>query len=232
MTKALKQDATYADLYSVPDNFVAEILGGELYASPRPAYPHAFSASALGVYIGGPFQFGINGPGGWLVLDEPELRMADDVLVPRSRGVAPRATACALDGRISDARARLGLRGAVAFHGTDRSRQEARHLRARARSLRVARRAVAANARDLAARVGALVAARYALGRRARARRAVRCHRVRPRHALGGMTRARWPRARAAAGPPTRSRRDLRRSDESPPVRGSRNHFKYVQPPA
>ena len=82
MTKALKQDATYADLYGVPENFVAEILGGELYASPRPAYPHAFSASALGVYIGGPFQFGINGPGGWLVLDEPELRMADDVLVP------------------------------------------------------------------------------------------------------------------------------------------------------
>jgi len=82
MTKALKQDATYADLYGVPENFVAEILGGELYASPRPAYPHAFSASALGVYIGGPFQFGINGPGGWLVLDEPELRMAEDVLVP------------------------------------------------------------------------------------------------------------------------------------------------------
>lgn len=82
MTKALKQNATYADLYSVPENFVAEIIGGELYASPRPAYPHAFSASALGVYIGGPFQFGINGPGGWLVLDEPELRLVDDVLVP------------------------------------------------------------------------------------------------------------------------------------------------------
>jgi Uma2 family endonuclease len=82
MTKALKQGATYSDLYAVPENFVAEILGGELYASPRPAYPHAFSASALGVLIGGPFQFGINGPGGWLVLHEPELRMADDVLVP------------------------------------------------------------------------------------------------------------------------------------------------------
>lgn len=82
MTKALKKNATYADLYSVPENFVAEIIGGELYASPRPALPHAFSASALGVHIGGPFQFGINGPGGWLVLDEPELCMADDVLVP------------------------------------------------------------------------------------------------------------------------------------------------------
>jgi Uma2 family endonuclease len=82
MTKALKKDAKYADLYDVPEHFVAEILGGELYASPRPAYPHAFAASALGAKIGGPFQFGINGPGGWLVLDEPELRLGDDVLVP------------------------------------------------------------------------------------------------------------------------------------------------------
>jgi Uma2 family endonuclease len=82
MTKALKKDAKYADLYEVPENFVAEILGGELYASPRPAYPHAFAASALGVKLGGPFQYGENGPGGWLFLDEPELRLGDDVLVP------------------------------------------------------------------------------------------------------------------------------------------------------
>ena len=82
MTKALKRNATYADLYGIPENSVGEILGGELYASPRPAYRHAFSASVLGVQIGGAFQLGINGPGGWLVLDEPELRMAADVLVP------------------------------------------------------------------------------------------------------------------------------------------------------
>jgi Uma2 family endonuclease len=82
MTKTLKQDATYADLYDVPENFVAEILGGELYASPRPAYPHAFAASVLGGTIIPPFQFGVNGTGGWLVLDEPELRLRDDVLVP------------------------------------------------------------------------------------------------------------------------------------------------------
>ena len=79
--KALKHNATYADLYGIPESYVGEIIGGELYASPRPAYRHAFSASALGVQIGGAFQFGINGPGGWLVLDEPELRLADDVLV-------------------------------------------------------------------------------------------------------------------------------------------------------
>jgi Uma2 family endonuclease len=86
MANALKQNATYADLCAVPENLVAEILGGELYASPRPAFPHARAASALGALIGGPFQFGINGPGGWLILDEPELHFGADVLVPDLAG--------------------------------------------------------------------------------------------------------------------------------------------------
>jgi Uma2 family endonuclease len=82
VTKPLKTNATYADLYAVPENFVAEILGGELYAFPRPASPHALAASALGMKLGNPFQFGENGPGGWWFLDEPELHFGADVLVP------------------------------------------------------------------------------------------------------------------------------------------------------
>jgi Uma2 family endonuclease len=86
MSKPLKINASYADLCAVPENFVAEILGGELYASPQPAFPHVRAASALGVLIGGPFQLGVNGPGGWLVLDEPELHFGADVLVPDLAG--------------------------------------------------------------------------------------------------------------------------------------------------
>jgi Uma2 family endonuclease len=86
MATALKKDATYADLCAVPDNFVAEILSGELYASPRPAFPHARAMSALGALIAGPFQFGVNGPGGWLILDEPELHFGADVVVPDVAG--------------------------------------------------------------------------------------------------------------------------------------------------
>ena len=86
MTKALKKDATYADLVAVPEHFVAEILGGELYASPRPIFSHAAVASALGVLLGGPFRFGINGPGGWLIVAEPELHLGADVLVPDLAG--------------------------------------------------------------------------------------------------------------------------------------------------
>lgn len=86
MSKALKKDATYADLCAVPENFVAEILGGELYASPRPALSHVHAASVLGVQLGGPFHLGRNGPGGWLLLDEPELHFGADVLVPDLAG--------------------------------------------------------------------------------------------------------------------------------------------------
>jgi Uma2 family endonuclease len=86
MSKALKRDATYADLCEVPQNFVAEILGGELYASPRPAFPHARAESALVALIAGPFQFGVNGPEGWLILVEPELHFGADVVVPDIAG--------------------------------------------------------------------------------------------------------------------------------------------------
>jgi hypothetical protein len=86
MVKPLKTNATYADLCAVPENFVAEILGGDLYASPQPVFRHVRAASALGALIAGPFQFGVNGPGGWLLLDEPELHFGTDVLVPDLAG--------------------------------------------------------------------------------------------------------------------------------------------------
>jgi Uma2 family endonuclease len=82
VTKPLKKDATYADLCAVPENFVAEILEGELYAFPRPASPHGRAASRLGVKLGAPFEDGENGPGGWWFIDEPELHFGADVVVP------------------------------------------------------------------------------------------------------------------------------------------------------
>jgi Uma2 family endonuclease len=86
MSKPLKKDATYADLCAVPENFVAEILGGELYAFPRPAPRHSHAASVLGAELTGPFHVGKNGPGGWWLLDEPELHFNSDVLVPDIAG--------------------------------------------------------------------------------------------------------------------------------------------------
>jgi Uma2 family endonuclease len=82
----LDRPATYDDLVKVPDIMVAEIVDGELHASPRPAPRHAYATSALGTEIGGPFQRGRGGPGGWRILDEPELHFGPNVLVPDLAG--------------------------------------------------------------------------------------------------------------------------------------------------
>jgi len=77
--------ATYDDLLKVPEHFVAEIIDGELIATPRPASPHAYAASVMGSDLIGPFgrpPGGAGQPGGWWILDEPELHLGGDVIVP------------------------------------------------------------------------------------------------------------------------------------------------------
>jgi Uma2 family endonuclease len=71
---------------AVPDRLVAEILDGELHATPRPSPRHAAASSGLGGALHGPFDRGRGGPGGWRILDEPELHMGSDVLVPDLAG--------------------------------------------------------------------------------------------------------------------------------------------------
>lgn len=85
-SRAIKHRATYEDLVQVAEHLVAEILDGDLFASPRPAVPHARAASALGIEIGGAFDRGRGGPGGWWILDEPELHFGEDILVPDLAG--------------------------------------------------------------------------------------------------------------------------------------------------
>jgi Uma2 family endonuclease len=78
----LRRPATYDDLLKVPDHLVAEILDGELYASPRPTPRHADASSGLGGALRGPFDRALGGPGGWRILAEPELHLRRDVVVP------------------------------------------------------------------------------------------------------------------------------------------------------
>jgi Uma2 family endonuclease len=77
--------ATYEDVLNAPENKVAEILDGELFLSPRPAPRHAVAASRLGRILG-PFDDDPGGPGGWWILDEPELHLGDHVVVPDLAG--------------------------------------------------------------------------------------------------------------------------------------------------
>jgi Uma2 family endonuclease len=55
-----------------------------LAARAEKAARHA--SSALGARIGSPFHSDPGGPGGWWILDEPELHLGPDVLVPDLAG--------------------------------------------------------------------------------------------------------------------------------------------------
>jgi Uma2 family endonuclease len=57
-----------------------------LHTHPRPAPKHARAYSALGFSLGGPFDRGVGGPGGWWILDEPEFHLGGDILVPDIAG--------------------------------------------------------------------------------------------------------------------------------------------------
>jgi Uma2 family endonuclease len=86
MTETAKKKATYADLESVPEHLVAEIVDGELLTHPRPSPRHGATASALGAELTGPFQKGDNGPGGWVFFVEPEVSFGPHLLVPDIAG--------------------------------------------------------------------------------------------------------------------------------------------------
>ncbi len=78
--------ATYADLQAVPPHLVAEILDGTLVTHPRPVPRHVSASGVANVVLGGPFQLGTNGPGGWIFLPEPELHLGPHVVVPDLAG--------------------------------------------------------------------------------------------------------------------------------------------------
>jgi Uma2 family endonuclease len=86
MAEPAARYATYEDLLQVPEHLVAEILSGRLVTHPRPAPRHLRASSRLGNKLGAPFDEGEGGPGGWIILDEPELHLGPNVLVPDLAG--------------------------------------------------------------------------------------------------------------------------------------------------
>lgn len=86
MADPARRLATYDDILALPEHVTGEIIAGELYTQPRPAGPHTVVASALGGDLFGLFERGRGGPGGWIILDEPELHLDDEILVPDLAG--------------------------------------------------------------------------------------------------------------------------------------------------
>ena len=77
---------TYDDICALPAGVTGQLVLGTLHVHPRPAMPHALAASALGEELGPPFKRGRHGPGGWIQIDEPEVHLGGDVLVPDLAG--------------------------------------------------------------------------------------------------------------------------------------------------
>ena len=80
--------AVEAAFQAVPDTSVAEILDGELHVQSRPVRRHTRASSTLGGELHAPFGRGTGGPGGWVILDEPELHLGPkpDKVVPDLAG--------------------------------------------------------------------------------------------------------------------------------------------------
>jgi Uma2 family endonuclease len=77
--------AVYDDLLSYGDDVRAEILSGQIIASPAPLPRHSKTQRALGRFVGGPFDDddGHGGPGGWWIFVEVDIRLTPhDVVRP------------------------------------------------------------------------------------------------------------------------------------------------------
>ena len=78
--------ATYQDVLDAPSRKVVQIIDGKLYTHPRPAPSHANAGAALLGNLKNPFDFSRGGPGGWVILYEPELHLREDIVIPDLAG--------------------------------------------------------------------------------------------------------------------------------------------------
>lgn len=84
----LRRPATLTDLEAVPPTHTGHLIGGRIYALPRPRFRHGHAQTRLLSRLA-PFDPGSGwpeGPGGWLLLVEPELRLAGNAIVPDLAG--------------------------------------------------------------------------------------------------------------------------------------------------
>ena len=78
--------ATYQDVLDAPPHKIAEVIAGTLRTHPRPAARHSWASSSLWGSLVNPFSRGSGGPGGWWIIDEPELHLGEDIVVPDLAG--------------------------------------------------------------------------------------------------------------------------------------------------
>ncbi|HQP33632.1 MAG TPA: Uma2 family endonuclease [Polyangiaceae bacterium] len=88
MADPVRRRGTYEDVLRAPEFLLAEVADCEMYLRPRPTIDAARARTRLGVLLGTAYDLGRGGPGGWVLLDEPELHLGlrPDVVVPDLAG--------------------------------------------------------------------------------------------------------------------------------------------------
>ena len=88
MSHAIQTRNLYAAIEALPQDLTGELIHGQVHTQPRPSGPHALASSRLGMRIGAGYDLGSGGPGGWWIIDEPEIHFDRDseVLVPDLAG--------------------------------------------------------------------------------------------------------------------------------------------------
>jgi Uma2 family endonuclease len=83
-----RKPSLYEQLVALPEGLTGEIISGQLRTQPRPTWAHSLAGSRLGADLEGPYGRGRGGPGGWWIIDEPEVHLVLDteVVVPDLAG--------------------------------------------------------------------------------------------------------------------------------------------------
>ena len=81
MSVPARTRSLYSYIESLPEGYTGEIVDGRLHVNPRPGAKHIRINSRLGSSLETPFDEGVGGPGGWWILDEPEVHFVRDVEV-------------------------------------------------------------------------------------------------------------------------------------------------------
>ncbi|MCA9599196.1 MAG: Uma2 family endonuclease [Myxococcales bacterium] len=68
---------TLEDLERLPPEIKGEIIEGVLYTMTRPRGAHQDVVLGIGADLRGPFRRGAGGPGGWWILPEPGIELAN-----------------------------------------------------------------------------------------------------------------------------------------------------------
>lgn len=77
MSQGADKRATRAELEALPRTVVGELIRGVLHTFPRPRPRHQNAGTETSASLRAPFQHGRGGPGGWWILNEPGIQLAE-----------------------------------------------------------------------------------------------------------------------------------------------------------